>query len=107
MTDFFDDLERAAPGAPSRHRETCGPVCSIAGGCGLPAAGIRTLVALAVVLALVAVVLAVARESDVERPAATPARKVVTDVPSGDDADRQSRPAGRPPSEPGIARRLR
>ena len=44
----------------------------------------QTLVALAVVAALVAVVLTVARESDVERPAAPPGKKVVaTDVERG------------------------
>ena len=39
---------------------------------GLPAAGLRTLVALAVVVAIVAVVLAVGRKSGVERPTAAP-----------------------------------
>ena len=44
----------------------------------------QTLVALAVVAALVAVVVTVARESDVERPAAPPGKKVVaTDVERG------------------------
>src|SRR5687768_17936954 len=44
----------------------------------------HTLVALALVAALVAVVLTVARESDVERPAAPPGEKVVaTDVERG------------------------
>src|SRR5918994_243904 len=44
----------------------------------------HALVALALVAALVAVVLTVARESDVERPAAPPGQKVVpTDVPRG------------------------
>ena len=44
----------------------------------------QTLVALALVAALVAVVLTVARESDVERPAAPPGKKVVaTDVERG------------------------
>ena len=44
----------------------------------------HTLVALALVAALVAVVLTVARESDVERPAAPPGKKLVaTDVENG------------------------
>src|SRR5215208_2427447 len=48
----------------------------------------QMLVALAVVAALVAVVLTVARESDVERPAA-PDKKAVTPVTHfGDDAER-------------------
>ena len=48
---------------------------------GLPATGGRALVALAVVVALVAVVVTVARESDVEREAAPPGKKLVaTDV---------------------------
>jgi hypothetical protein len=51
---------------------------------GLAAAGRRTLVAPAVVAALVAVVKAVEQESDVERPAAAPGKKVVaTDVERG------------------------
>ena len=58
---------------------TCG------GGCrASPRPAGRTLVALAVVVALVAVVVTVARESDVERPAAPPGKKVVaTDVERG------------------------
>ena len=51
---------------------------------GLPATGRPALVALAVVVALVAVVVTVARESDVERQAAPPGKKVVaTDVEHG------------------------
>ena len=107
MTDFFDELERALRRAHRRdtERHARSRLFDRRRLPGLPAAGLRTLVALAVVLALVAVVLVVARESDVKRPAAAPGKQVVTDVPSGDDADRQSRSAGRPPSEPGIARR--
>ena len=83
MTDFFDDLERElrrAHGeshARSRvfHRRRLP---------GIRVAGRRALVALAVVVALVAVVVTVARESDVERPAAPPGKKVVaTDVEHG------------------------
>ena len=49
-----------------------------------PALGRPALVALAVVVALVAVVVAVTRQSDVERPAAPPAKQVVaTDVERG------------------------
>ena len=87
MTDFFDDLERELRRAHRRDTESHArsrvfdlrrrlPV--------LPATGGRTLVALAVVVALVAVVVTVARESDVERPAAPPGKKVVaTDVERG------------------------
>ena len=96
MTDFFDDLERELRRAHRRdtERHARSRLFDLRRLPGLPAAGLRTLVALAVVLALVAVVLAVGRKSDVKRPAAAPAKKVVTDVPSGDDADRESRPAG-------------
>ena len=87
MTDFFADLERELRRAHRRDSESHArsrvvdlrrllPV--------LPATGGRTLVALAVVVALVAVVVTVARESDVERPAAPPGKKVVaTDVERG------------------------
>ena len=87
MTDFFDDLERELRRAHRRDTESHPrsrvfdlrrllPV--------LPAIGRPALVALAVVVALVAVVVTVARESDVERPAAPPGKKVVaTDVERG------------------------
>ncbi len=87
MTDFFDDLERELRGAHRRDTESHArsrvfdlrrllPV--------LPAIGRPALVALAVVVALVAVVVTVARESDVERPAAPPGKKLVaTDVERG------------------------
>ena len=86
MTDFFDDLERELRRAHRRDTDSYArsrlfdrrrlP--------GLPAAGLRALVALAVVVALVAVVLTVAWESDVERPVAPPGEKVVaTDVERG------------------------
>ena len=87
MTDFFDDLERELRRAHRRDTESHArsrvfdlrrrlPV--------LPATGRPALVALAVVVALVAVVVTVARESDVERPAAPPGKKVVaTDVERG------------------------
>jgi hypothetical protein len=89
MTDFFADLEGDLRRAHRRDTERS------AGSRlfdrlrlpGLAAAGRRTLVALAVVAALaalVAVVVPVARESDVERPAAAPGKKVVaTDVERG------------------------
>ena len=86
MTDFFADLEGELRRAHRRDTERS------AGSRlfdrlrlpGLAAAGRRTLVALAVVAALVAVVVPVARESDVERPAAPPGKKVVaTDVERG------------------------
>ena len=107
MTGFFDDLERELRRVHRRdtERPARSRLFDLRRLPGLPAAGLRTLVALAVVLALVAVVLAVARESDVKRPAAAPAKKVVTDVPSGDDADRSVAPRRRnPPQQPGIAR---
>jgi hypothetical protein len=91
MTDFFDDLEGELRRAHRRDTESHarsrvfvrrrlpGPL----------ATGRRTLVALAVVAALVAVVVTVARESDVERPAAPPGKKAVTPVTHfGDDAER-------------------
>ncbi len=87
MTDFFDDLERELRRAHRRDTESHSrsrvfdlrrllP--------GLPATGLPALVALAVVVALVAVVVTVAGESDVERSAAPPGKKVVaTDVERG------------------------
>ena len=74
MTDFFDDLERELRRAHRRdtERHARSRVFDRRRLPGLPAAGLRTLVALAVVVALVAVVLTVGRESDVERPAAPP-----------------------------------
>ena len=86
MTDFFDDLERELRRA--HRRDTASHARSRVFDRrrlpGLPATGRRTLVALAVVVALVAVVVTVARESDVERPAAPPGKKVVaTDVKHG------------------------
>ena len=84
MTDFFDDLERELRRAHRRdtERHARSPRVFVRRRLpGLRAAGRRTLVALAVVAALVAVVLAVGRKSDVERPAAAP--KVVTDVEAG------------------------
>ena len=86
MTDFFDDLERELRRAHRRDTESHARsrVFDRRRLPGLPATGGRTLVALAVVVALVAVVVTVARESDVERPAAPPGKKVVaTDVERG------------------------
>jgi hypothetical protein len=88
MTDFFDELERELRWAyrrdTGRHARSRLPVGRRLP--GLPATGLRTLAALALVVALVAVVLSVARNSDVERHAAPrPATgaKVVTDVEAG------------------------
>jgi hypothetical protein len=87
MTDFFADLEgelrRAHRRDSERHPSSrvlrrLLPV--------LPATGLPVAAALAVVVALVAVVLTVARESDVERPAAPPGKKAVTLF--GDDVER-------------------
>src|SRR5688500_303502 len=85
MTDFFADLEgelrRAHRRDSERHPSSrvlrrLLPV--------LPATVLPVAVALAVVAALVAVVLTAARESDVERPAAPPGKKLVaTDVEHG------------------------
>ena len=74
MTDFFADLERELRRAHRRdtERSARSRVFDLRRLAGLPAAGLRTLVALAVVVAVVAVVLTVGRESDVERPAAPP-----------------------------------
>ena len=86
MTDFFDDLERELRRAHRRDTESHARsrVFVRRRLPGLLATGRRTLVALAVVVALVAVVVTVARESDVERPAAPPGKKVVaTDVERG------------------------
>ena len=86
MTDFFDDLERELRRAHRRDTESHARsrVFDRRRLPGLPATGGRILVALAVVVALVAVVVTVARESDVERPAAPPGKKVVaTDVERG------------------------
>jgi hypothetical protein len=72
MTDFFDDLEQELRRAHRRDtaRHARSRVFVRRRLSGLRATGRRTLVALAVVVALVAVVLAVARESEVERPVA-------------------------------------
>jgi hypothetical protein len=87
MTDFFADLERELRRAHRRDTESHPrsrvfdlrrrlPV--------LTATGLPALVALAVVVTLVAVVVTAARESDVERQAAPPGKKVVaTDVERG------------------------
>ena len=77
MTDFFDDLERELRRAHRRdtERHARSRVFVRRRLPGLLATGRRTLVALAVIAALVAVVVTVARESDVERPAAPPAPK--------------------------------
>jgi hypothetical protein len=89
MTDFFDDLERELRRAHRRDtaRHARSRVFVRRRLPGLRATGRRTLVALAVVVALVAVVLSVARNSDVERQAAPqPAPRmevVVTDVERG------------------------
>jgi len=86
MTDFFADLERELRRAHRRdtERRARSRVFVRLRLPGLLATGRRTLVALAVGLALVAVVVTVARESDVERPAAPPGKKVVaTDVERG------------------------
>ena len=84
MTDFFDDLERELRRAHRRdtERHAGARVFDFRRRVpGIRRAGRRTLVALAVVVAHVAVVVTVARESDVERPAAPPGKKVVaTDV---------------------------
>jgi hypothetical protein len=91
MTDFFADLERELRRAHRRdtERSARSRLFDRLRLPGLAVAGRRTLVALAVVAALVAVVLAVGRESDVERPAApqpTPGKKAVTEF--GDDVAR-------------------
>jgi hypothetical protein len=86
MTDFFDDLERELRRAHRRDIESHARsrVFDLRRLPGIRVAGRRTLVALAVVAALVAVVVTVARESDVERSAAPPGKKVVaTDVERG------------------------
>ena len=86
MTDFFADLERELRRAHRRDTESMRAprVFDRRRLPGLLAAGRRALVALAVVVALVAVVVTVARESDVERPAAPPGKKLVaTDVERG------------------------
>jgi hypothetical protein len=86
MTDFFDDLERELRRAHRRdiERHASSRVFDLRRLPVIRVAGRRTLVALAVVVALVAVVVTVARESDVERSAAPPGKKVVaTDVKRG------------------------
>src|SRR5829696_509511 len=86
MTDFFDDLERELRRAHRRDTASHARsrVFDLRRLPGIRVAGRRTLVALAVVVALVAVVVTVARESDVERPAAPPGKKLVaTDVEAG------------------------
>jgi hypothetical protein len=72
MTDFFDDLERELRRAHRRdtYRYARFRVFDRRRLPGLPAVGLRTLVALAGVAGLVAVVLAVGRSADVERLAA-------------------------------------
>jgi hypothetical protein len=86
MTDFFDDLEGELRRAHRRDTESHARsrVFVRRRLPGLLATGRRTLVALAVVAALVAVVVTVARESDVERSAGPPGKKLVaTDVERG------------------------
>ena len=86
MTDYFADLERELRRAHRRdtERSARSRLFDRLRLPGLAVAGRRTLVALAVVAALVAVVLAVEQKSDVERPAAAPGKKVVaTDVERG------------------------
>ena len=86
MTDFFDDLERELRRAHRRdtERHASSRVFDLRRLPSIRVAGRRTLVALAALVALVTVVLTVARESDVERPAAPPGKKVVaTDVKHG------------------------
>ena len=86
MTDFFDDLERELRRAHRRDTESHARSRVVVRRRlpGLLATGRPALVALAVVVALVAVVVTVARESDVERPAAPPGKKLVeTDVEHG------------------------
>ena len=86
MTDFFADLERELRRAHRRDTESHARsrVFVRRRLPGLLATGRRTLVALAVVAALVAVVLVVWPESDVERPAEPPGTKVAaTDVENG------------------------
>ena len=86
MTDFFDDLERELRRAHRRdiERHASSRVFDLRRLPGIRVAGRPALVALAVVVALVAVVVTVARESDVERSAAPPGKKVVaTDVERG------------------------
>jgi hypothetical protein len=87
MTDFFDDLERELRRAHRRDSESHARsrVFDLRRRLpGLPATGLPALVALAVVVALVAVVVTVGRESDVERSAAPPGKKVVAiDVERG------------------------
>ena len=86
MTDFFDDLERELRRAHRRdiERHARSRVFDLRRLPGIRVAGRRTLVALAVLVALVAVVVTVAREPDVERPVAPPGKKVVaTDVEHG------------------------
>ncbi len=86
MTDFFDDLELELRRAHRRDTESHARsrVFDRRRLPGLPATGLPALVALAVVAALVAVVVTVARQSDVERQAAPPGKKVVaTDVERG------------------------
>ena len=86
MTDYFADLERELRRAHRRdtERSARSRLFDRLRLPGLAVAGRRTLGALAVVAALVAVVLAVEQKSDVERPAAAPGKKVVaTDVERG------------------------
>ena len=81
MTDFFDDLERELRRAHRRDSESHARsrVFDLRRRLpGLPATGLPALVALAVVAALVAVVVTVARESDVERRAAPPRSSLPT-----------------------------
>jgi hypothetical protein len=88
MTDFFADLERELRRAHRRDTESHARsrrVFDLRRRLpALTAIGLPALVALAVVVAIVAVVVTVTRESDDERPAAPPAKKVVaTDVERG------------------------
>jgi hypothetical protein len=83
MTDFFDELERELRRAHRRdtERHARSRVFDLRRLSGLPAAGLRAVVALAVVVAVVAVVLAVVRESGVERLAAPPPQPSLTPAP--------------------------
>ena len=87
MTDFFADLERELRRAHRRdsERHPSFRVFDLRRRLPVrPATGLAALAALAVVAALVAVVVTVARESDDDRAAAPPGKKVVaTDVERG------------------------
>jgi hypothetical protein len=110
MTDFFDDLERELRRAHRRdtEREARSGVFDRWRPPAFPAPGPRTLVALAAVAWLVAVVLVVGRNSDAERQSAAPQPSPTTALGEGgcDPSDWWTAPVVDEPIPRAIASRF-